>query len=166
MLTRASVAGRLAAMRLLALCAAALQALSCVTYGQEVARVREGLLALAALDLRECLPVPSEVRPQGESEVAIYRWEFEPRDRRHSIDREPEPLTERELTRERRRFLESGERPEHIAYCQLSFELRGGRVHALEVDGRDHNGLNAESDCILQTRSCLPAAPAADAREN
>jgi hypothetical protein len=68
---------------------------------------------------------------------------------------EPEDISDPELTRERRRFLETGERPRHMAYCQLSFELRGGRVQALEVDGRDRSGLNAESDCIMQTRDCL-----------
>jgi hypothetical protein len=156
--------------RLLALAAAALGAAACMTYGQEVARIRQGLLSLRALDLRECLPVPSEVRPQGETEIAIYRWEFTPREdhARHSVFDESESVSEPELTRERRRFLESGVRPRYMAYCQLSFELRGGRVQSLEVEGRDRGGLNAESDCLMQTRDCVPAdraaeeAPAAD----
>ncbi|HXZ85291.1 MAG TPA: hypothetical protein VEI82_07355, partial [Myxococcota bacterium] len=59
-----------------------------------------------------------------------------------------------------RRFLESGERPRHMAYCQLSFELRGGRVQSLQIEGRDRNGLNAESDCLMQSRNCVPSAPA------
>jgi hypothetical protein len=142
---------------LLALGAAALGAAACVTYGQEVARIRQGLLGLRALDLRECLPVPSEVRPEGETEIAIYRWEFTPREERvrPSVFDEPEELSDPERTRERRRFLETGERPRYVAYCELSFELRGGRVQGLEVDGRDRSGLNAESDCIMQTRDCV-----------
>ena len=154
-----------AAMRgLCALGAAALGAAACVTYGQEVARIRQGLLGLRALDLRACLPVPSEVKPQGETEIAIYRWEFTPRNdhtRPSAFDEEPD-LGDPDLSRERRRFLESGERPRHMAYCQLSFELRGGRVQSLEVEGRDRSGLNAESDCIMQSKDCVgPPQPAA-----
>jgi hypothetical protein len=148
--------------RLFALVAAALGAGACVTYGQEVARIRQGLLGLRALDLRGCLPVPSEVKPQGETEIAIYRWEFTPRQeavRRSSLD-EPPDVGDPDLIRERRRFLERGERPRHMAYCQLSFELRGGRVQSLEVEGRDLSGLNAESDCLMQMRDCVPERPA------
>src|SRR5262249_31427275 len=118
--------GRLGPMRRLFACAAAaLGASGCVTYGQEGARIRQGMLSLRALDLRECLPVPSEVKPQGDTEIAIYRWEFTPRvEHAHpSAFDEPEDPGDPDLTRERRRFLESGERPRHMAYCQLSFEL-------------------------------------------
>jgi hypothetical protein len=151
--------------RLFALGAAALGTAACMTYGQEVARIRQGLLGLRALDLRECLPVPSEVKPQGATEIAIYRWEFTPRTERaraSAFDEPPDP-GDPDLSRERRRFLESGERPRHMAYCQLSFELRDGRVQSLAVEGRDRSGLNAESDCIMQSRDCVapPAAPAA-----
>ena len=82
---------------------------------------------------------------------------FTPReDAHHSVFDESEDLTDPERTRERRRFLETGERPRHMAYCELSFELRGGRVQALEVEGRDQTGLNAQSDCIMQARDCVP----------
>jgi hypothetical protein len=157
-MSEAADPGRLAAMRgLVAFGTAALGAAACMTYGQEVARIRQGLVGLRALDLRGCLPVPAEVRPEGETEIAIYRWEFTPREERvrPSVFEEPEDISDPELTRERRRFLETGERPRHMAYCELSFELRGGQVQALEVDGRDRNGLNAESDCIMQTRDCI-----------
>jgi hypothetical protein len=140
---------------------AVLGAAACMTYGQEVERIRQGLLALRALDLRECLPVPSQVEPRGETEVAIYRWEFTPRDepvRRGAFD-DVDPTTDPELTRERRRFLESGVRPRNMAFCELSFELRGGRVQSLEVEGRDRRGLNADSDCLMQTRNCVPDTP-------
>src|SRR5262245_36111081 len=144
-------------MRILALAALGVHAISCATYGQEVERVKQQLMGMRALELRECLPVPSEVTPQGETEIAIYRWENEIDDERRRVwDPEPGVLTERELTRERREFFETGERPDHMPYCELRFELRGGRVQALEVDGRDFNGLNADSDCLLQTRRCLP----------
>jgi hypothetical protein len=144
---------------------AVLGAAACMTYGQEVERIRQGLLSLRALDLRECLPVPSEVDPRGETEVAIYRWEFTPRDepvRRGAFD-DVEQTSDPELTRERRRFFESGVRPRNMAYCQLSFELRDGRVHGLEVEGRDRRGLNADSDCLMQTRSCVPEHPQREA---
>jgi hypothetical protein len=135
----------------------ALSAAACATYGQEVARIRQGLMGLRALDLRGCLPDPAEIRPEGETEVAIYRWEFQPRDRdMGSRFDEPPDVGDPDLTRERRRFLERGERPRHLAYCQMTFTLRDGRVAALEVDGRDLSGLNAESDCLMQTRECLP----------
>jgi len=132
---------------------------ACATYGQEVVRIRQGLLGLRALDLRGCLPDPAEVHPEGETEVAIYRWEFEPRHQRKPshFDEAPD-VGDPDLRRERRRFLERGERPRHLAWCQLSFTLRGGRVAALEVDGRDPSGLNAESECLMQTRKCLPEA--------
>jgi hypothetical protein len=142
----------------LALAIAGLGAVACATYGQEVTRIRQGLIGLPALDLRTCLPDPSEIRPDGDTETAIYRWEFKPReDRSHySKFEEPRDESDPDLTRERRRFLEAGERPRHLAYCQLSFRLRGGRVEAVEVEGRDRNGLNAQSDCIMQTHSCIP----------
>jgi hypothetical protein len=141
----------------LALGIAALSTAACATYGQEVARIRQGMLGLRALDLRRCLPDPAEIRPEGDTEIAIYRWEFTPRNRHVASNfDEPPDVGDPDLTRERRRFLESGERPRHLAYCQMSFTLRGGRVAALEVDGRDLAGLNAESDCLMQTRDCLP----------
>jgi len=150
-----------AAMRAwLALGVAALGGGACATYGQEVARIRTELLSLAARDLRGCLPVPSEVRTEGETEFAIYRWEYTPREQHVSRTafEEPSDLGDPDLTRERRRFLEDGVQPRHLAYCQLTFGLRGGRVHSLEVDGRNRNGLNAESDCLMQTRACVPEA--------
>jgi hypothetical protein len=131
---------------------------ACATYGQEVARIRGELLKLAARDLRGCLPVPSEVRPEGETEIAIYRWELSLREDQlsHSRFDEPPDTGDPDLTRERRRFLDEGVPPRHLAYCELSFSLRGGRVAALEVDGRDRSGLNAESDCIMELRDCVP----------
>jgi hypothetical protein len=41
-----------------------------------------------------------------------------------------------------------------VAYCELVFEVREGRVQSVEVEGRRASGLNNDAECIQKAERC------------
>lgn len=160
------VGGRGARARRAALAAGVLGLASCLpSIADRVAEVRAKLIGVKARDLNGCVGVPYSVDEDGETEFLTYRWfdaeESDPFD---------EPLTRRRYPGENPDLLrrdepagrdgkpdEDDRPPRGIAYCELVFEVREGRVQSVEVEGRRANGLNDDADCISKAERCAPA---------
>jgi hypothetical protein len=136
--------------------------ISCTTYQSELERIRTGLVGMPARQLSHCMPVPSEVQQEGDVEVVIYRWNIDDSDSLESVSVGPvdtmagSTMGEHRRRRDRGDFLISGERPDSVAYCELTFELVEKRVQAVRVEGRERSGLNRDSACLMEARRCVP----------
>ena len=129
-------------------------------YAREVDETRAKLLGLAGRDLRECLGVPSDFEIVGDVEQQSYRFE-------HADEREAAYRTgdigggvigargPGDRAYEPRGFHVDDHDP---SYCQLDFELTGGRVTRVSAQGRTREGMNADASCLLRAQPCLAYA--------
>ena len=123
--------------------ALALSLFACATIEDpRVTKTRESLVGVPARQLSRCLGPASDVEMQGDTEILTFTV----------YEREPAPTPPRQPTI-RPDFPEP--RPmRRVAYCELRFEVTGGRVRAVEVSGRRSDGL-ASSACIFDHATCL-----------
>lgn len=151
---------------------------ACSSFGTTSARLKEKLVGVTGLELRQCIGVPTDTSVDGESEFLTYRFAVEDdepldadtedrlrqsrRGRVNPVDGVPSgtdsvdpldpnsPTIEDEMRANRRRG-----RPK-LGYCELVFEMRDGGVHGVEAEGRSADGLNRDIDCLVRTRRCIP----------
>jgi hypothetical protein len=137
-----------------------------------VAEVRAKLIGLKARELNGCVGVPFNIDEDGETEYLTYRWVDqeesdpfgEPTPRFPSVPRDPAEVLRRGTgnypgesdPRDRTAKSEEARPPRGVAYCELVFEVREGRVQSVEVEGRRANGLNDDADCISKAERCVP----------
>ena len=148
----------------------ALALASCLpTIADRVAEVRAKLIGLKARDLNGCVGVPFNIDEDGETEYLTYRWvdqeESDPFEAKRFPSLPPDPAevlrrqrgdTEPEDPRDRNAKEDESRPPRGVAYCELVFEVREGRVKGVEVEGRRANGLNDDAQCISKAERCLP----------
>lgn len=149
---------------------------ACSSFGTTSARLKEKLVGVTGLELRQCIGVPTDTSMDGASEFLTYRFAVEDerpldadtedrlrrRGRVNPVDGVPSgtdsidpldpnsPTIEDEMRAERRRG-----RPK-LGYCELVFEMRDGAVRGVEAEGRSADGLNRDIDCLVRTRRCIP----------
>jgi hypothetical protein len=124
--------------------------------GQRVEQTRAKLIGVKARDLSRCVGVPFSVDEDGETEYLTYRWleeeETDPLNRpRYPAPSFPGTRVDPDL--------DTDKPPRGVAYCELVFEVRGGRVRGVDVEGRRASGLNDDADCILKAEGCIPEQP-------
>jgi hypothetical protein len=159
------VRGRRACVQRAALALLALGCASCLaSIADRVAEVRAKLIGVKARDLNSCVGVPFSVDEDGETEYLTYRWfdaeESDPFDdpiaRRRFPGDDPDVLGRAEpVGRDGKPKTERERPPLGVAYCELIFEVREGRVQSVEVEGRRANGLNDDVDCISKAERCF-----------
>jgi hypothetical protein len=156
------VGGRRASARRLVLGAVALGFASCLpTIADRVAEIQAKLIGVKARDLNGCVGVPFSVDEDGETEFLTYRWfnveESDPFDEpaRRRFPGDPPDLLDRADPTVRDGKEKDDRPPRGVAYCELVFEVREGRVQSVEVEGRRANGLNDDVDCIAKAERCL-----------
>ena len=121
--------------------------------------MRGELLGMRGHALRRCLPVPSDTETDGDVERVVYRWTLAAGEggRTAKVYQPYEIVpSRRRIQRETGDFLLEGQPPEHQPFCQLTFELREGLIRDVQALGRDGEGLNADSLCLMYARPCLP----------
>jgi hypothetical protein len=149
---------------------------ACSSFGTTSARLKQKLVGVTGLELRQCIGVPTDTSEDGASEFLTYRFAVEDErpldaDSEERLRRRGRPITGAEDTpsgvdgydpldpnsptiedemRSRRRG-----RPK-LGYCELVFEMREGAVHGVEAEGRSSEGLNRDIDCLSRMRRCIP----------
>jgi hypothetical protein len=132
----------------------ALLAAGCLaSMAQRVEQTEQKLIGVKARDLSRCIGVPFSVDEDGATEYLTYRWleeeETDPFDR----PLYPPPTVRSDRTGP---DLAADKPPRGVAYCELVFEVRDGRVRGVDVEGRRASGLNDDADCILKAEGCIP----------
>ncbi len=145
---------------------------SCLSsYSAHVEHLRSRFIGLEARTLRDCLPVPEDVRSLPELERLTYRWVIPPdaeqsspssiwswqerRQQRLGTAHSPRAQAE-DGARDRRSGREAiGSEAFEPNHCELVFELREGRVTAVETGSRRSPGADRNADCLLITERCL-----------
>ncbi len=143
---------------------------SCLSsVADRVDQIRAKLIGVKARDLNGCVGVPYSIDEDGETEFLTYRWfdveesdPFEDRTRRLP-GQEPDLLGRRDpggrVDPTRRDGKPTDDRPPRgVAYCELVFEVREGRVQSVEVEGRRANGLNDDVECISKAERCYKSS--------
>ena len=155
------------ASRALALCAVACASACFGSYGHAIEETRAGLIGLDGRALRACLGVPTDFAIDGEREHQTWRFE------RDDDLGAPTPPNDGGLVISSGRFptarrYESdgfpADEPDH-SFCQLDFELSGGRVTSVSAQGRTREGVNADGTCLMRAEPCLRYADGARAEE-
>jgi len=146
-------------------CLATVCAVGCVATS---ARLREALIGVPGLELRQCIGAPLEVIEQGDTEIARYRWaeqvearsifgaaervETYDRDRQRIQDRVRDWPVDGRSEEDRKRLGRRG----RLGFCELRFALQGGKVRSVEAEGRSSQGVNLDAECLLRARDCVP----------
>jgi hypothetical protein len=134
----------------------AVLAAGCLTsMAQRVEQTEQKLIGVKARDLNRCIGVPFSVDEDGATEYLTYRWLEE--EQTDPFDRPlytPPPVRSDRGTEP---DLGADKPPRGVAYCELVFEVRDGRVRSVDVEGRRASGLNDDADCILKAERCIPA---------
>jgi len=136
-------------------------ALGCAaSLGAAAKQVRSDIIALPALQIRQCLGVPDEFDVVDDAELWIMARPLARKT--SSSDPSLRPEDSRGLPRKRNpaellaRFLENpGLEEIPPGYCRLYFEVANKRISAFEAEGRDRDGLNANARCVILARRCL-----------
>ena len=159
--------GRGAYARRAALGALVLGLAGCLpSIADRVAEVRARLIGVKARELNGCVGVPYSVDEDGETEFLTYRWfdveesdPFdEPLDRTRRLPGD-DPVAGGRTDPTTRDGKDKSDRPPRgVAYCELVFEVRDGRVQSVEVEGRRANGLNDDVECISKAERCAQPA--------
>jgi hypothetical protein len=150
---------------------------ACSAFGTTSARLKQKLVGVTGLELRQCIGVPTDTSQDGASEFLTYRFAVEDErpldaDTEEKLRRrgrggvyggdevpsgvdgydplDPNSPTIEDEMRSRRRG-----RPK-LGYCELVFEMREGAVHGVEAEGRSSEGLNRDIDCLSRMRRCIP----------
>ena len=138
--------------------ALALGLASCLaSMADRVAAIEAKLIGVKARDLNGCVGVPFSVDEDGETEFLTYRWfDEEESDPFEDPTRTRNPRFPTDPSDPRRRGrLEEDPPPRGVAYCQLVFEVREGRVQSVEVEARRASGLNDDAECISKAERCV-----------
>jgi len=140
----------------------------CASITDRVAEVEAKLVGVKARELSRCVGAPFSVDEDGETEYLTYRWfdeeESDPL-AQSSYPRAPDPDRFPGDSRPRAPGPPADRMgdddpdddtpPRGVAYCELVFEVRGGVVRSVEVEGRRASGLNDNVNCILKAERCI-----------